>query len=119
MGIKPQAIIDWLNRHGPDLPFVDYPVLDWRTDAQEAGMLDELDDEAIAFLAAWPQELMESLTGLVRASCRTSAQLRFAWTPAYDFGMTVSKTGFDEDAPAEYTVHLHSRYPPEVVRRGK
>jgi hypothetical protein len=117
MGIKPQAIIDWLNRH--ELPVVDYPVIDWRQDASEAGMLDELSEEAIEFLSAWPQEMMESLTGLVRAACRNQASLRYAWTPGYDFAMTVSKTNFESDDKPEYTVHLQSKYPPEVARHGK
>jgi len=116
MGIKPQAIIDWLNEHGT--PYVDYPVVDWREDAREAGMFDHIAQEAIDFLDAWPQEMMESLTGLVRAACRNRASLRYSWTPGYDFAMTVSKTNFDPDGPAEYTVHLQSRYPPEVSGRG-
>jgi len=114
MGLKPQEIIDRLNRIGIDLPQHDFDVISWRETADFVGLLDGLDPSAIEFMNAWPAEMMESVTALVRAASRNGAKLRFAWTPAYDFGVTVSKAGFSADEPAEYTVHLSSRYPPEV-----
>ena len=119
MGYKPQAIIDRLNRIGIDLPQHDFEVISWRETADMVGLLDGLDDSAIEFMSAWPAEMMESVTALVRAAARNGARLRFAWTPAYDFGVTVSKANFSPDEAAEYTIHLSSQYPPEVTTSGR
>ena len=119
MGLRQQAIIDRLNKLGTELPQVDFEVLSWRETAEWVGLLDGLDDSALEFMSAWPAEMMESVTALFRAASRNGAQLRFAWTPAYDFAMTISKSSYDDEGPAEYTVHLSSRYPPELGRTGK
>lgn len=119
MGYKQQAIIDRLNRLGTELPQVDFEVLSWRETAEWVGLLDGLDDSALEFMSAWPSEMMESVTALFRAASRNGAQLRFAWTPAYDFGLTISKSSYGDDTPAEYTVLLSSRYPPEIGRTAK
>ena len=119
MGYKPQAIIDRLNRIGIDLPHYDFEVISWRETADMVGLLDGLDDSATEFMAAWPAEMMESVTALVRAAARNGARLRFAWTPGYDFGVTVSKANYSADEAPEYTVHLTSNYPPEVAASGR
>ena len=115
MGIKPQEIIDRLNR------VEDWRELglelesQWEHTASLIGLLDQVDPAASEFLRSWPEELLDGVAAVAGAAARTGARLRWAWTPGYDFAVTIAKANYRKGDP-EYTISCTSRYPDEVRR---
>lgn len=110
MGTAYAKIIDQLNRIEDWRELGIASESQWRETTEVVGLLQELDPAAADFLAEWPEEMLESVSSLVRASGRTGARLRWAWTPGYEFALTIAKTNFGADQ-AEYTISAVSPYP--------
>ena len=116
MGTAHAKIIDQLNRIEDWRELGLATESQWRETTDAVGLLQELEPAAADFLAEWPEELLEVVSSLVRASGRTGARLRWSWTPGYDFALTISKANLGPEQ-AEYTISTVSPYP-GVARAG-
>lgn len=117
MGTAVARIIDQLNRIEDWRELGIAVESQWRETTEVIGLLQELEPAAGDFLAEWPEEMLEAVSSLVRASGRTGARLRWSWTPGYDFALTISKANLGRDQ-AEYTIAAVSPYPGEGRATG-
>jgi len=105
-------IVDWVHDNRDAFSGIDRITYDWREVGESIGLLGGLSERSIDFIGAWPAEMRDVLISLLAAHGRGDATVRLSWAPAYDFTMTISKANFGEGA--EYSVHLGSKYPPEL-----
>lgn len=76
----------------------------------------DLGDPVIDFVAGWPTALQAAVKAVIWENFRREAPvpITFAWTPAYDFSITVYDVLDTDSSRGGITVLFTSRYPVDV-----